>query len=104
MSRPWGGLFSLEGRIQFFFLRADSDQISTPGAHGIPNARTGHTKRNSPALTLYGAPRSGDNGPVIVDNRKRARVREAVGLVLIGLLILIIAIVRYHRVVDWHVR
>jgi hypothetical protein len=41
---------------------------------------------------------------VLIDNRKRARVREAVGLVLIGLLILIIAIVRYHRVVDWHVR
>lgn len=41
---------------------------------------------------------------MLIDNRKRARVREAVGLVLIGLLILIIAIVRYHRVVDWHVR
>src|SRR3954454_15605333 len=41
---------------------------------------------------------------VIVDQRKRARVREAVGLVLIGLIILIMAMVRYHRVVDWHVR
>jgi hypothetical protein len=41
---------------------------------------------------------------VIVDNRKRARIYEAIGLVLIGLLILLVAIARYHRVVDWHVR
>jgi hypothetical protein len=41
---------------------------------------------------------------VLTDNRKRARVREAIGIVLIGLLILIVYIVRYHRVVDWHVR
>ena len=45
-----------------------------------------------------------ENGWVLVDNRKRARVREALGIVLIGLIILIISIVRYHRVVDWHVR
>jgi hypothetical protein len=41
---------------------------------------------------------------VIVDHRKRARVREAIGIVLIGLLILLIAIARYHRLVNWHVR
>jgi hypothetical protein len=46
----------------------------------------------------------GHNIAVIVDNRKRVRVREAIGLVLIGLLILVISIARYHRVVDWHVR
>ena len=47
---------------------------------------------------------AGDNGGVLTDDRKRVRVREAVGIVLIGLLILIISIVRYHRIVDWHVR
>lgn len=47
---------------------------------------------------------TGENVPVIVDNRKRARIYEAIGLVLIGLLILLVAIARYHRVVDWHVR
>ena len=41
---------------------------------------------------------------MLVDNKKRARVREAVGIVLIALIILIISIVRYHRLVDWHVR
>lgn len=41
---------------------------------------------------------------MLIDNRKRVRVREAVGIVLIGLLILIVTIIRYHRVVDWHVR
>jgi hypothetical protein len=41
---------------------------------------------------------------VLTDNRKRARVREAIGIVLIGLLILLISIVRYHRILDWHVR
>lgn len=41
---------------------------------------------------------------MLIDNRKRVRVREAIGIVLIGLLILIVTIIRYHRVVDWHVR
>ena len=94
--------------MDFFFCSTKCNQISTPNAHRLPNRRirnaTCTRQSHTTETALCRVRASGDNDRVLIDNRKRARVREAVGLVLIGLLILIIAIVRYHRVVDWHVR
>ena len=41
---------------------------------------------------------------VFHDDKRRVRVREAIGIVIIGLIIFVIFLVRYGRQVDWHVR
>jgi hypothetical protein len=45
-----------------------------------------------------------DNVRVFQDDQRRVRVREAIGIVIIGLIILAVFLVRYGGRVDWHVR